>query len=156
MGLSNELSCEAGSFTCCHLNPHRFFQSEVLRLYMPALEPWVAQSVSIPSCSSRFIHTRMWDRPLCELLPRLVHQLLPSRESSLPQMPIFAPPTGLGKCFFFNSLVVGLPCSSIFWQFWLFFDFKFAVVLLVVRGGTVCLPTPPSWLEACPHEERDA
>ena len=29
MGFSNELSCEAGSFSCCHLNPHRYFQSDV-------------------------------------------------------------------------------------------------------------------------------
>ena len=35
-----------------------------------------------------------------------------------------------------------------FCQFWLFLVFKFAVVfLLFVRGGTVCLPPPPSWLE---------
>ena len=27
MGLSNELSCEAGSFSCCCLHPHRCFQS---------------------------------------------------------------------------------------------------------------------------------
>ena len=32
-----------------------------------------------------------------------------------------------------------------FWQFWLFFVFKFAVVLLVVQGGKMCLPVPPSW-----------
>ena len=30
MGLSNKLSCEAGSFSCCCLNPHGCFQSEVL------------------------------------------------------------------------------------------------------------------------------
>ena len=35
-----------------------------------------------------------------------------------------APPTGLDECFFFISLVVGLPCSSIFCQFCLFFVFK--------------------------------
>ena len=59
-------------------------------------------------------------------------------------------PTGLDECFFFNSLVVRLPYSSIFCQFWLFFVFKFVVVLLlVVRGGTVCLPTPPSWPKFC-------
>ena len=57
----------------------------------------------------------------------------------------FRPPTGLDECFFFNSLVVGLPYSSIFCQFWLFFVFKFVILLLVVGGGTVCLPTPPSW-----------
>ena len=33
---------------------------------------------------------------------------------------------------------------SIFWQFWLFFVFKFVVViLLVVQGGKVYLPMPP-------------
>ena len=48
------------------------------------------------------------------------------------QLPISTPPTGLGECFFFNSLVVGLPYSLIFCQFWLFFVFKFVVVLLLV------------------------
>ena len=38
VGLSNELSCESGSFSHC-LNPHRFFKSQVLRPYFPALEP---------------------------------------------------------------------------------------------------------------------
>ena len=56
VGVSNELSCEDGSFSC-RLNPHRFFQSEVLRLYFPMLEPWVVQSVSLPSFSSQFICT---------------------------------------------------------------------------------------------------
>ena len=40
---------------------HRSFQSEVLRLYFPLLEPWVAWSVSLPSCSSQFIYTQMWN-----------------------------------------------------------------------------------------------
>ena len=29
VGLSNKLFCEAESFYCCRLNPHRCFQSEV-------------------------------------------------------------------------------------------------------------------------------
>ena len=63
------------------------------------------------------------------------------------QLPVPTPPTSLDECFF-NSLVVGLPYSLIFWQFWLFFVFKFVVVfLLVVQGGRVYLPTPPPWLE---------
>ena len=45
---------------------------------------------------------------------------------------VSAPPTGLDECFFFYSLVVGLPYSLIFWQSWLFFVFKFVVVLLLV------------------------
>ena len=137
MGLFNELSCESGRFSC-HLNPHRFFQSEVLRLYFPSLEPWVLWFVSVPSCSLWFIQTLTGDHLLC--------QLLPCHLSSLPWLPFFTPSTCLDECFFFNSLVVGLPYSSIFCQFWLFFVFKF-VVLLVVQGGTVCLPTPPSWPE---------
>ena len=38
LGLSIELSYEARSFSC-HLNPHRFPELEVLRLYFPALDP---------------------------------------------------------------------------------------------------------------------
>ena len=60
---------------------------------------------------------------------------------------LFAPLTSLDECFLFNSLVVRLPYNSTFWQFWLFFGFKFVVFLLVVQGGKVYLPTPPSWLE---------
>ena len=64
------------------------------------------------------------------------------------RLPISSPRTSLDECVFFISLVVRLPYSSIFCQFWLFFVFKFVVVfLLVVQGGTVCLPTPPSWPE---------
>ena len=76
MVLSNEVSCEAGSFSCC-LNPHRIFQSEVLRLYFPALEPCVVRSVSLPSCSSQFFHTQMWNCLLHQLPPHLVPQPLP-------------------------------------------------------------------------------
>ena len=43
-----------------------------------------------------------------------------------------------------NSLVFGLPYSLIFWQCWLFFVFKFVVLLLVMWGGKVYLPVPPS------------
>ena len=36
-----------------------------------------------------------------------------------PWLLVSAPPTGLDECFFFISLVVGLPCCLIFCQFWL-------------------------------------
>ena len=151
MGLSSELSCEARSFSHCH-NPHRFFQAEVLRLYFPALEPWVVRSVSLPSCSFQYIHMEMWDRPLHQLLPHplpgSILQPPPCRMFSLPQLPVSAPPTSLDECFFFNSLVVGLPHSSIFWQFWLFLVFKFVVVLLLVVLRSKVYPTmPPFWPE---------
>ena len=104
-------------------------------------------SPSFPSCSSLFIHRQMWGHLVHQPLPRLVSQLPPCHESSLPRLPVTTPPTGLDECSF-NFLVVGLPYSSIFWHFLLFFVFKFVVVLLlVVRGGKVYLPMPPSWPE---------
>ena len=63
-------------------------------------------------------------------------------------LPICIPPTGLNECFFFISLVVGLLYISVFCQFWLIFVFKFIVVLLlVVWGDTVYVPTPQYWPE---------
>ena len=137
MGPSNGLSCESGSFShCC--NPHSYLHPEVLRLSFPVLEPWVVQSVLLPSCSSQFICMQMWDHPVLQPPPCCV--------SSLPQLPVSAPSTSLDECFFFNSLVVGLPYSSIFWLSWLCFVFKFVVVIVfVVPGGKVYLSTLPSW-----------
>ena len=111
MGLSNKLSCEAQSFSC-RLNPHRFFQSEILRLYFHAMELWVSRSVWLPSCSSRFICTQIWDHSL--------HQLPLCSASSPSELPVSCPLTGVDECFFFNSLIVRLLYSSIFCQFWLF------------------------------------
>ena len=138
MGLSNYLSCEAESFSHCR-NPHRFLQPEVLRLSFPT-GTLGCMAILLPSCSSQFICTQLWDHP--------VHQPPPCHVSSSPKLPNPTPPTNLNECFFFNSLVFGLPYSFIFWQFWLFFVFKFVVVLLlVVPGAKAYLPMPPSWLE---------
>ena len=62
MGLSNDLSCEAGSLSCCCPQPPRAFSITGLRLYFPTLEPWFAQSASLSHFSSRFINARMWGR----------------------------------------------------------------------------------------------
>ena len=47
--------------------PPQVFSIRGLRLYFPALEPWVMGSVSLPSCSSRFICTWTWDLLVCEV-----------------------------------------------------------------------------------------
>ena len=63
----------------------------------------------------------------CGATGSISHHLVGSTSrctSSPPQLPISAPPTGLDECFFFISLVVRLPYSLIFCQFWLFFVFK--------------------------------
>ena len=58
-------------------------------------------------------------RSISTALPAAVLQPLPCYESSPPPLPVSSPPTGLDECFFFNSLVVRLTYSLIFWQFWL-------------------------------------
>ena len=60
--------------------------------------------------------------PSATTLPAPILQPLPCHESSLPQLPISAPPASLDECFFLNSLVVGLPYSSIFCRFKLFLN----------------------------------
>ena len=54
-------------------------------------------------------------------------------------LPVSVPPAGLDECFFFNSLVVGLLYSLVFCQFWLFFVFKFVVVLLLLCEEAQCV-----------------
>ena len=66
--------------------------------------------------------------PLAAALPAQFHNPPPCWvcqppcwcESSPPRLPVSSPPPILDECFFFISLVVGLPHSSIFCQFWLF------------------------------------
>ena len=61
---------------------------------------------------------------------------------------ISVPPNHLDDCGLFKSLVVGLSYSLIFWQFSLLFNLRlFVIIFVVVRGGEVCLPTPPSSVE---------
>ena len=86
MGLSNKLSYEAESVShSC--NPHRFFQSEVLRLYFPTLGPWVAWPVLLPSYSSQFICMQIWDHPVSQPSPHSVFQPLPCPpQSSRPHL----------------------------------------------------------------------
>ena len=87
-----------------------------------------------------------WPAPLHNPPPHWVRQPLPCCESSPPWLPVSASPTSLDECFFFISLVIGLPYSSIFCQF------SFFVFILLLSfclwEEAVCLPTPPSWPEA--------
>ena len=72
-------------------------------------------------------------------LPALVLQLPPLRVSSPPWLPISTPPAGPDECFFFISLVVGLPCSSIFCQFWLFCVFKLLLSFFCLCEEAQCV-----------------
>ena len=126
--------------------PPLVFSVRGLRLYFPAMEPWVAQSVSLPSCSSQFICMWMWDHPLHQLLPHWVLQPPPCQESSLPGCP--SPPSyRSGWMFLLYLLGCRTSIQFDFLSVLVVFLFLNCCCLLVVRGGTVCLPMSPSWPE---------
>ena len=93
--------------------PTDFYSQRLWGFGFPMLEPWVAPPLLLPSHFSQLILMRMWDIPVC--------QLPDCHVSSPPRLPISASPTSLDEHFFFKSLVVRLPYSSIFWQFCFFF-----------------------------------
>ena len=74
MGLSNNLSCEAGSLSCCCPNPHGRFQSG-LRLYFPELEPWVTRSASLPAVCPVYLcaNVGLQGATHCSACPALRH-----------------------------------------------------------------------------------
>ena len=99
MGLSNDLSCETGSFSC-HCNPHTFLQ-QVLRFLFLSWNPRLHFSLAT------------------QFLPVYLHVNggPPGQPAFHPLLSISAPPTSLDECFFFIFLVVGLPYNSVFCQF---------------------------------------
>ena len=148
VGLSKELSCEAGSFSH-HCNPHRFFQSEVLRLLLLC-----AGALGCVVCfAPQFLPADLYAKvgppclPGAATAPALVLQPPPCHESSPP------------SCLSLLLLLVWMNVSLIPWlsdfhtvQFsgssGCFFVFKCVVVLLLVVGqGKVYLPILPSWPE---------
>ena len=122
MGLSKELSCEAGSFSCC-LNPTGFFNQRFEALFPHTGTLGCVVCLTPQLILPVYLHANVgWSSPPAATLPRVLSA----------RLPVSAPPTGLDECVFFISLVVRLPYSLIFCQFWLFFVFKFVVLLLVV------------------------
>ena len=77
MGLSNKPSCEAGSFSRCHLNPHRSFQSVVLR--SPGLGGLFCSSTVPPGlsvCECGAVGSASHPRGVCQLQPGLSHSTI--------------------------------------------------------------------------------
>ena len=150
VGPSNDLSCEAESFSCCCLNPQRFealfpctgalgcavsfAPSLFIQVYVcENVGPWGLLPTTVPALFSTTLSPALlvylcvnvgpWGLLAVGLpAPFVPHSsslwVLPWQgKSSPPWLPISAPPTDLDECFFFISLVVGLPCRSIFCQF---------------------------------------
>ena len=132
MCLSSELSCEAGSLSHCCPNCHEHSQSEVGGFISPSWSPGLLICFTPPPFLLVYLHWNVGLQGLLAvllpvlLIPQSTTSLGPTTllKSSLPWLPISAPPTSLDECFFFISLVVRLLCSLVFCQFWLFFVFK--------------------------------
>ena len=140
------------------------FSVRGLKLYFPALEPWVARSALLPCCSSWFIYVRMWGHRVCQpppcgvcqLQPGLhrstIHHLTGSTSPCLAANPLY--PSCLSvplllvwmNVSFFISLVVRLPYSLIFCQFWLFFVFKLLLSFFWLCEEAQCVSTYTSIL----------
>ena len=136
--------------------PPQVFSIRGLRLYFPKLELWIAQCISLPSCPSRFICTRMWAATLttsnslaCPRPPATaLLQVLSTR------LPISTPPTGLDECFLtpwlsdFDTVQFSVSsdcflCLNLFLSFfWLCKE---------VQCVYLCLPMP-SWLKVPKRE----
>ena len=168
MGLSNNLSCEAGSFSCCCPSPHGRFHSD-LRLYFPCTGALGYAVCFAPLRLSQFIYARMWGRrvipaalpaPFSATLSLALSVYLcecgvagsASGQTACPVCPTLcqsrshhshASPLRPG-CPSLPLLLVWMNVYflSTWCQISLPFDF---LSVLVVRGGAVCLPTPPSW-----------
>ena len=119
--------------------PPRAFSIRGLWLYFPGLEPWVKQSASLPAVCLVYLCVNVGPRGL--LVVRLPAPFVPHCQSRSRQgntSPLCpgcpSPPLLLVwmNVYFFISLVSDF----------LSLDF---LSVLVVRGGAVCLPTPPSW-----------
>ena len=119
------------------------FSIRGLRLSFPALEPWVMQSASLPAVWPVYLCANVGPQGL--LVVRLPAPFLPHSASLGPAMATWVlhvsplrpgarlrPSYRSGCMFLFYLLGVGLPCHSIFCQFWLCKEAQ-------------CLPTPPSW-----------
>ena len=114
---------------------------------LEVLEPWDVHSVRLPSCSSWFICTQMWDCLVCKLLP-CCESSLPSCPS-LPLLPVWMNVSSLTR-WLLDFYPVRFSVSSGYFLF-----LKFVVVpLLVVQGGKVHLPTPPSLWEIVDEDQQ--
>ena len=85
--LQQSFPVRLGEFLWLPYQPPQVFSISGLRLYFPTLEPWVTQSVSLPSCSSRLISMWKWDHQLHQPPPHWVHQLLPCLAGQLQPCP---------------------------------------------------------------------
>ena len=116
-----------------------------LRLYFPTLEPWVTGSASLPAVRpSLSVHEcgaagSASGQTACPFHPTL-RQSLSRHSNASPLHPGCPSPPLLPV--WMNVYFLSPWCQTS-----LQFDF---LSVLVVRGGAVCLPKPPSWFSPLP------
>ena len=169
MGLSNDLSCEAGSLSCCRPNPHGRFQSEVsgfislrwspgLRglLRSPAISPGLLCANVGPRGATRHSACLLLSHSESSRLHLSVRECRAAGSASGQTACPVHPTLRQSRSHHSNASPLHPGCPSppllpvwmnvSFLSTWcqtsLPLDF---LSVLVVRGGAVCLPTPPSW-----------
>ena len=167
VGLSKNLSCEAGSLSCCRPNPHGHFQSEVRGFISPRWSPGLRGMLHSPPFRPGL--SVRWGRGvLPAALPAPFSATLsPALSAYLRECGAAGSASGQTACPVGPTLCQSRSCHShvspplpscpspsllLVWMnvYFLFpwcqtslpFDF---LSVLVVQGGAVCLPTPPSW-----------
>ena len=139
MGLSNNLSCEAGNLSCCCPNPHRRFNQRSETLFPRAgalgcvvcFAPRRLSGLSVHKCGAAGSASGQTAYPVGPTL----HQSRSRHGNASPLRPGCPSPPLLQV--WMNVYFLFPWCQTS-----LLFDF---LSVLVVRGGAVCLPTPPSW-----------
>ena len=143
MDLSNDLSCEAGNFSCCGTNPMGVFNQRFEALFPPhagdlgcevCFDPHRLSGLSVRECGAAGSAS---GQTACPFRPTLRQSRSRHGNASplcpgCPSPPLL--PVWMNVYFVFPWCQTSLP-----------FDF---LSVLVVRGGAACLPTPPSWFSS--------
>ena len=148
--------------------PPQAFSVRDLRLYFSVLEPWVARSALLPAVCLVYLCMNVGPRGAirCSACPVLCHSESGPLGLSVPKCGAAGSASGQTACSVGPTLrqsgschgnasplrpgCLSPPLLLVWMNVFLFpwfrtslpFDF---LSVLVVRGGAVCLPTPPSW-----------
>ena len=138
------------------------FSIRGLRLYFPMLEPWVAQrSASLPAVCLVYLCTNVgpWGATRRSACPVLHHSESGPLSLSVRECGATGSASGQTACHFRPTLrqswsrpsCPSLPLLPVWMNVYFLFPWSRTSLLfdflsvLVVRGGAVCPPTPPSW-----------
>ena len=151
------------------------FSIRGLRLYFPELEPWVARSALLPAVCPVYLCANVEPRGAthCSACPTLRHSESGPLGSSVCECGAAGSASGQTACAVCptlrqsrschshaSPLCPSCPCPPLL-PVWMNVYFLFpwcrtplpfdSLSVLVVRGGAVCLPTPPSWFSSRYH-----